>query len=276
MCDPERIPVRRYGTHGPHLVVLHGGPGAPGSAAGLAHALAPDFQVFEPLQRRSGTVPLTVAQHVDDLAHVAPNPAIIVGWSFGAMLGLSYAAQFPEAVSALVLVSCGTYDDASRTLFRAARDRRLGAAGRQRIDELKRRLAAQHDAAHRDALLEQIGAAYMQAEYFEEDAAAYRDEADALATDAAGHDETWRDVLRLQRDGIEPAAFRRITAPVLMVHGDSDPHPGAATRDVLRTVVPQLEYVELERCGHTPWRERFARAEFGAVVRDWCLRAARA
>ena len=90
----ELIQVRRYGSSDPTVVVLHGGPGAQGSAAGLARSLARDFKVLEPLQRRSGNVPLTVEQHVEDLAAVAPKPAILIGCSWGAMLGLSYAARY--------------------------------------------------------------------------------------------------------------------------------------------------------------------------------------
>ena len=101
------IQVRRYGSTGPMVVVLHGGPGAPGSAACLAEALAKDFLVLEPLQRRSGLVPLTVSQHVEDLKAVAPEPAILIGCSWGAMLGLSFAARYPEQVPDLVLVGCG-------------------------------------------------------------------------------------------------------------------------------------------------------------------------
>jgi pimeloyl-ACP methyl ester carboxylesterase len=40
--------------------------------------------------------------------------------------------------------------------------------------------------------------------------------------------------LRRQDDGIEPQAFAAITAPVLMIHGDDDPHPGVAIRETLR------------------------------------------
>src|SRR5690349_16643701 len=128
----EPIEVRRWGGErggregGQSVVVLHGGPGAPGSAAGLARALAPFFHVLEPLQRRAGSVPLTVARHVEDLAAVAPEPATLVGWSWGAMLGLSFAARYPSRVSRLVLVCCGTYDVASRALLRQTLDRRLG------------------------------------------------------------------------------------------------------------------------------------------------------
>jgi pimeloyl-ACP methyl ester carboxylesterase len=77
------IQVRKYaGSDGP-VVVLHGGPGAAGSLAGLAMTLAPDCEVWEPLQRRSGEVPLTVDRHVADLHDIAPDPATIVGHSWG-------------------------------------------------------------------------------------------------------------------------------------------------------------------------------------------------
>jgi pimeloyl-ACP methyl ester carboxylesterase len=58
-----------------------------------------------------------------------------------------------------------------------------------------------------------------------------------------------------------------------MIHGDYDPHPGAATRDLLREQIPALEYLELQRCGHEPWRERHARDQFAAVLTDWLAQA---
>lgn len=101
---PERIYVRRHASGTDQVVVLHGGPGAQGSMEGLAHELASDFSVFEPWQRRAGTVPLTVSRHVEDLAEVAPPRSAIVGHSWGAMLGLSFATRYPDRVSRLVLV----------------------------------------------------------------------------------------------------------------------------------------------------------------------------
>jgi pimeloyl-ACP methyl ester carboxylesterase len=240
------IELRRHGSAGSTVVVLHGGPGAADSG-GLAQALSGDFAVLEPVQRRSGRVPLTVAQHVADLAEIAPRPAALVGTSWGAMLGLSYASRHPHDVLALVLVGCGTYDEASRALYRAALEQRLG------------------DAARRARSLAELAAAHLRASSYELD----EGESEPFGVDEAGHHETWQDALRLQREGIEPAAFRAITARVLMIHGDVDPHPGPATRDLLRRFVPQLEYVGLERCGHEPWRERHARDAFLDAVRKW-------
>ncbi len=274
MADLAPIEVRHYGATGPTAVVLHGGPGAPGSAAGLARLLSTDLRVLEPLQRRSGMVRLVVSRHVEDLAMIAPNPAVLVGASWGAMLGLSFAARYPKAVSALVLVGCGTYDEASRATYQRSLDQRLGDAGRRKLKRLEARLAAEADPSRRDLVMNRLGALHMQAASFDPIDEVDRSR-DVPSIDYRGHLETWQDVLRLQREGIEPAAFAAITAPVLMVHGNVDPHPGPATRDVLRRFIPTLEYVELDRCGHEPWRERQVREHFAKLVVEWIVRRSR-
>ena len=59
--------IRSFGDSGRSVIVLHGGPGAIGSSYLIARGLEKDFRVFEPWQRRSGAVPLTVSQHIEDL-----------------------------------------------------------------------------------------------------------------------------------------------------------------------------------------------------------------
>jgi len=116
--------VREYGPAGPIAVVVHGGPGARGSARLLAEGLADPLHVIEPLQRRSSEVPLTVEQHVDDLGELLEERAsaagvALVGESWGAMLCLATAAAHPRHMAALVLVGCGTFDPQARSVLRA-------------------------------------------------------------------------------------------------------------------------------------------------------------
>jgi pimeloyl-ACP methyl ester carboxylesterase len=186
----------------------------------LAVPLADEFRVLEPMQRRTnGATMLTVADHVEDLAGVLEGPTLIVGWSWGAMLALSFAVA--------------TTDDARDAIVKV-RGARAEAA--QSYDLLPEPTAA-------SALLTFV--------------------------DARGHQETWNDVIRLQADGTEPAAFTAITAPVLMLHGDDDPHPGLATFELQHRYIPQLEYFGLDRCGHTPWKERRARTQFFDALCVW-------
>jgi pimeloyl-ACP methyl ester carboxylesterase len=90
-----------------------------------------------------------------------------------------------------------------------------------------------------------------------------------VAVDAAAHQQTWADMVRLQHAGTYPAAFAAIGVPVLMVHGEQDPHPGRLISAELRAYIPHLEYRELARCGHSPWLERRARRAFFDTVDAW-------
>ena len=135
------IEVHRHGTGEPRMAVLHGGPGAPGSVSILAGALAAFVGVLEPCQRRAGDVPLSVERHVADLAAVLPSPVALVGWSWGAMLALSFATARPQLVPSLVLVGCGTYGESARQAYARAMAGRLGVASHARAAALSEELA---------------------------------------------------------------------------------------------------------------------------------------
>jgi len=264
------IEVREYGTDGPLVLALHGGPGAPGSIAPVARGLAERFHVLEPLQRASGGVPLTVAQHVADLDEVireraGASPPALVGSSWGAMLALVYAAEHAERAGPLVLVGGGTWDKAARgTLQRIIHDR-LGGEDAARLETLV------EDYPDPTERMRVLGELILPVFAFDPNPAWKSDD----AFDAAGNVETWGDMVRLQEAGVYPAEFAAIEVPVLMLHGDHDPHPGPLIRDSLLPVLPQLEYVELANCGHDPWIERQARDEFFTVLADWLARHAR-
>lgn len=258
---------RNHGGTGPWVFVLHGGPGAPGSAAPMARGLADAFRVLEPFQRPSGDTPLTVDRHVEDLRALLDHrcgierPAL-VGHSWGAMLALAFAAAHPVRVRACVLVGCGTFDAASRARLEATVASRTDAVTAERIA----RLAT--TCPDPDARLHAVAEALLGVYSF----AATTTRLEAERCDARACRESWDDMLRLQREGAFPAAFSRISAPVLMIHGDHDPHPGEMIRQSLTPHIPQLAYRELARCGHYPWLEREAREEFFRTLRDW-LRA---
>jgi len=228
--------VRTWGARGPLVVVLHGGPAATGEAAPIARGLSDAFRVLEPWQRDSGGEPLTVALHVADLHELVSGlegvrPAI-VGESWGAMLALAYAAAHPCSAGPLVLIGCGTFDTESRSRLTATLDERAHLPSPYDFDAESRGPSE-------------------------------------VPFDALAHEETWEDMLLLQAEGVYPAAFESITSEVLMVHGTYDPHPGKMIRASLEPHLARLEYVELDACGHSPWRERQAREPFFEVVRAW-------
>lgn len=254
--------VREYGHSGPRVIVLHGGPGASGHMAPVARGLAGSHRVVEPFQRGSGGERLTVARHVADLHEVINlyagrcRPALL-GASWGAMLALAYAATHPSSTGPLVLVGCGTFD----LVARAELERTIA----ERMNDEIRAWIKCADQLDRDERLKASVEAMIP--IYSYDLLASPHEEDKI--DARAHHETWADMLRLQAEGIYPAAFAAIKVPILMVHGTFDPLPGRLILEGLRPYLPQLEYRELQRCGHYPWLERAAADTFFTLVRKW-------
>jgi pimeloyl-ACP methyl ester carboxylesterase len=232
--------------------------------APVARGLADRFRVLEPWQRRGGGEALTVARHVADLHELilglrpGERPAL-VGSSWGAMLALAYAAAHPEFPGQLVLVGCGTFEEVARARFQANVNALMDDALQRRLEGLRSEFP---DPDERLTTLGQLLLPLFSCDLL-------TTELEIAACDARGHRETMADMLRLQDGGHYPAAFSAITAPVLMLHGALDPHPGALIRDSLAPHLPQLEYHEWERCGHYPWLERQVREQFFAMLARW-------
>ena len=235
--------TRKYGNSEHSVVVLHGGPAAWGDVAPVAQGLSDSFTAIEPWQRGSAEEPLTVARHIEDLHDLigeidSDSPPALVGHSWGAMLALCYAAAYPHTAEPIVLVGCGTFDLASRArmkdILRERADRQLPGDVYERVEP-------------------------------------WPDKKEYEPLDVRAHRQTWDDMMRLQSDGTYPAAFAAIESDVLMLHGSYDPHPGPMIYASLRPFIRRLEYRELDRCGHSPWLERFARDEFFSTLKAWLL-----
>lgn len=262
------ISVRRYGDPAePAVVLIHGGPGAPGYMAPVARELsARGFYCVEPLQRLASDDPeesLSVSIHIEDLRVVLQKlarPVVLLGSSWGAMLALAFAAEHPASVHALVLVGCGTFSQESRAEFQRRFAERGGEAMREALAEIERRVELGPNER-----LELKADAILDAYSWE---LSSRD-LECVGVDALGNKQTWSDMLELQGRGVYPACFDQIDAPALLVHGDVDPHPGELVARELSEVMPRLEYIELGRCGHYPWLEVYGREPFFELVAEW-------
>jgi pimeloyl-ACP methyl ester carboxylesterase len=194
--------IREYGS-GPLIIVLHGGTGAPGHMAPVAHGLASSYRVIEPFQRGSSRERLTVARHVADFHEVINFYAgrcgpPLVGASWGAMLALAYAATHPSSTGPPILVGCGTFDLAARAELQKTIAERMN-------DEIRARLKCA-DPLDQDERLKVSVEAMMPVYSYDIRASPHEED----KVDARGHHETWEDMVRLLAEGIYPAAFAKI------------------------------------------------------------------
>jgi pimeloyl-ACP methyl ester carboxylesterase len=175
------------------------------------------------------------------------------------MLALAYAAEHPTASAGLILIGCGAFSVTARAEFEARLDARLTPTDRGELAHVRQ------TEADADRRLAAVGR--LMARVYGHDLEEVPEE--VVAVDAAAHEQTWADMMRLQRDGVYPAAFAAIRVPVLMLHGEEDPHPGRLISQDLRGYMPHLEYRELPNCGHSPWLERQARRAFFEALAAW-------
>jgi pimeloyl-ACP methyl ester carboxylesterase len=174
------------------------------------------------------------------------------------MLALAYAAEHPHDAGPMVLVGCGTFDRLSRAQGVRIREKRIALYMAEHPE---------HSADLELSLEERILKWHEMTDKF--DPLPETPNAENEPFDRQAFSETWQDMLRCQKTGLYPAAFSTICSPVIMLHGAYDPHPGQMIRDSLKPFLPQLEYMEFEKCGHHPAVERYAREAFFAAMRGW-------
>ncbi|MGC9522852.1 MAG: alpha/beta fold hydrolase [Anaerolineae bacterium] len=121
-------------------------------------------------------------------------------------------------------------------------------------------------AADKDTLLARLGALSARTDTFE--ALPPADEADAIGPRGDVFQGVWATAAELRRSGALLALGRRIACPVVAIHGDYDPHPAEGVAEPLSSILSGFRFILLEKCGHKPWVERYARDEFYAILRD--------
>jgi proline iminopeptidase len=197
---------------------------------------------------------MTLKLVVEDLdalrVHLRQDRLFLVGHSWGGMLAMAYAAAHPDRVDRLILISSGGptleftewFSDNIRSRLRpedvdAERRARDGEKGGLEPDK---------------AMLESVRA--ITPGYF-------FDRAKALAfaaqlTDGSVH----RDVNGMLFGDLAKAydsrpGLRKLTRPVLIVHGHQDP-VGDLTAEAIHAAIASSTLVYLKQCGHFPWIEQ--------------------
>jgi pimeloyl-ACP methyl ester carboxylesterase len=256
------ILARKHGTEPFKVVVVHGGPGAAGEMGPVAQRLGLSRGVLEAMQTAT-----SVSGQIDELRMTVESlcvpPVVLIGHSWGAWLCCFVAASHPGLVRKLILIGAAAFEEKYVPLLRENRLQRLTPD--ERVEFLH--LADQLNRGESGAQLGRLG-----------ELGAKTDSYDPIPLDfdlpPPGISEKGGEIYA----GVWPAAaamrsagellpiVARVECPVVAIHGDYDPTPVDGVALPLAANVREFHMLVLDRCGHDPWRERWAVDRFYALL----------
>jgi len=252
----------RYHGPGPYrYLVIHGGPGAPGSAGLLSEAIGRERGVLEPFQTAD-----SVQGQIRELAGFIENhaqiPVDLIGHSWGAWLAFLFTAQNQEKVKKLILISAGPFEEKYASSVRQTRLNRLSQAERKEYEKWLSQWECL-DPSEKKNCLKEIGALMQKADGYDlenrkDSTVDYQPEV---------FKKVWREASYFRSSGRLLEEGRKIRSEVIAIHGDYDPHPWQGVKEPLQGILSHFDFYLLKHCGHEPWMEKQAKEDFYKILR---------
>lgn len=254
--------VRFHGGAPFRAAAVHGGPGAPGSAAGLAREMARWCGTLEPLQTEN-----SIGKLIEELAGVLRQdgwpPMVLAGHSWGAWLAALTAERHPELISGLILIGCPPLEERFVPCIASRRRAMLSPEDRREFDRLVFALESGGGAPPDSMLLRKLGILAGKA-----DSCSLLPGDSTSQVNGTQYAAVWKEAAELRRSGYLLRCFRSLRIPVVLIQGEMDPHPAEGVTEPLRGSGVALRSHLLLECGHTPWRERFAAETFRRILAE--------
>lgn len=251
--------IRKYGRKPYRIVVLHGGPGAAGSAAGLAGLIAEKYGVLEPMQSKE-TIQELEEELREQIDGNCTGKVVLAGHSWGAWLAGLFAERYPDKVEKLILIGCGPLDECYVPQIGERRKANMTPEEAEEFDLIVQCL--EKCSAEKEEYLRRLGAICDRADgYQEEDS--LQDKADV---NGDLYEKVWKEAAGIRKSGTLLKRFSQIDCPMTLIQGEFDPHPAAGVIQPLKDNHVEIKAFVLDQCGHTPWRETYAREAFAQIL----------
>jgi pimeloyl-ACP methyl ester carboxylesterase len=256
---------RTWGKPPYKVAVVHGGPGAAGEMAAVADELSKTADILEPLQT-ADSIMGQVEELRDTLEKHGSPPATLIGHSWGAWLVFIVAARYPALVKKLILVAGGPFEAKLAAGIDAERLNRFSEADRIEFLNLAD-IINDPAGADKDKSLARLGALAAKADTYSALSLPRYEPPGGLGVSEEINRKVWAEAAKLRISGELLKMGNKIKCPVIAIHGDYDTHPAEGVKAPLSRVLNDFEFILLEKCGHEPWMEKFARDEFFRVLR---------
>ncbi|MBN1182911.1 MAG: alpha/beta hydrolase [Bacteroidales bacterium] len=247
---------RLYGRSIIEIIVLHGGPGAPGNVAPLARELSKKWGVLEPFQN-AGNVIGQIQELHEMICEKCNKPIVLIGHSWGAWLAFMFSGIYPDKIKKLILIGAGPFEEHYATDILETRLKRM--TEKERDFAVKLMDSMQYGGNSKDvATFEKFGKFMSRADAYDR----IYEENEIVEYQPDIFYKVWSEAIILRRTGILLQYGEKISCPVVAIHGDYDPHPADGVRYPLSNVIKDFTFLVIEKCGHEPWNERQAKDLF--------------
>lgn len=249
--------VRLYGKEPYRVVLVHGGPGAIGSLKGFSEEFSElsKLGVVEAIQSK-----YSIAELIEELYCQIKDNCIgkvsLIGHSWGAWLVAIFAEKYPELIKSVILIGCGPLEDQYVSEIGSRRLQNLTDEDSAIFQRLISNQATDEDMEKIPRILDKSD------NYCLENREKHR----ADKADSEMHNKVWSEAAKLRTSGELLASFKNIKSKLYLIQGELDPHPvKGVTLPLQNNNIPCETYI-LEKCGHSPFMEKYAKEEFYKIL----------
>ena len=256
------LEYRKYGNPPFKIALIHGGPGAAGDLAPFAKEISKEHAVLELLQTKSTIYELIQELHQQIIKN-AQIPVILIGHSWGAWLSILFASKYERCVKKLILVGCPPFNNEHSKNILNIRLKRLLKDERIKLDTLLLTLQNENENKNKKNLLfMEIGKLMHKADSYKP----LNSYNNLINYQYNIFQKVWVEADELRGSGKLVEYAKNIKLPVVAIHGNYDPHPGKSIKNDLPEYFNNFNYFELDKCGHEPWNEVYAKNQFYEIL----------
>ena len=182
----------------------------------------------------------------------------MIGHSWGAWLAVLFSTKYPDLISKLILVGTPPFCHEHATDIMDTRFSRMNEEQKSEFKDIINELKEKKENIHENSF-KKLGVLYTQTDSYNL-LEKYKSAEGNL--DYNVYKSVWPEAEGFRYDGKLVEILKKVTCPVVAIHGSYDPHPIQKVRDVLLKYIDDLCFHELPKCGHYPWKEKFAYKDF--------------
>lgn len=239
---------REYGNKPYKIIVVHGGPGAIGSCAGICRGLSDEFGVIEILQSKNSIQEL-VNEMLDVIESYELKQVVLVGHSWGAWLSFIFTSLHPEYIRKLILVGSGLFDATYYPQFVAASNVKIMPAEQKKDLQFANLYSTS---------MEYNPYSYCLIPNMPDDTIVFNEEqCKSLMSE----------IMPIRDNGKLINYSENILCPVIAIHGKNDPHIVEGIKIPLENRLSNFKMLVLDKCGHEPWKEYYAKEKFFEILK---------